>query len=813
MKREELKENLARHSVAFCEHNPDLKPWVEQIISLICRLAEKNKCDSTKMVEVTSKNYERMILGLAGSEIINPANAKNLQRLDDLFARWHADGLALVPSPVSVTKVNREYCIDWKSGDEVRVAAFNALWDYFLYRNLYASVRADKFTDEDFRACSALFALYGSGDLLVSSPAHVLANFSVQTMSFYQPWTISAWYKRAAFRWPISWPSAIYLFGLLAITPKRFRTHPYFFGDRYFAENVHKDTNSSPRIPLKTNSGRIILHDTFNKWLRMLSRLAEKSGVDIPAKLTLRTVIRAARIRAAMVFPPAIVSYLSAKLPCPPLDNYSWEAIHLGKVVETSELQEHEGHLENKRISRKKPVSDVQEKEKRKGEQFFRQALLILKNGHTQKLDKGIISRSIIDLANRLPAIPDHHGEQAYLGTVRAALLYLANRTIQPKTTLETLILEQKFLQDIATDIIGKKSLAALSEEESTGMCAEYMRSFNSSATQSQRRSLLKRFLSTVDKMSTRIFKQGLSMDLPNWRHPDLNISWNRKPRRILTPRHLVELVDDATSNMRDERDISLLAHLGFYCGLREREILSLSNDNCTSGLSEDVELDYSKTEAGIRRLPVSQLVPEPNRKIVVNHLKRMDGGQKSKPLIEDGPRSLQRFERQLARKFGASSHTLRHSAASMMVLKLCLAQNLVDDEPVSFGFEQLRKNLMVTQGDEFSKSAIVAFADGLMGPGWRKSWPMAIPVVSKLLGHLQPGVTVQVYLHVIELIAAHTRDLIEWPPMNQVQAAAMSKTSRTTLIKHLGLSDGELYTAEEIAVYMATRYLPNELF
>jgi integrase len=631
-------------------------------------------------------------------------------------------------------------------------------------------------------------------------------------MDFNETWTISGWYLKSAYRWPISWASAIYLMRLLALIPKRFRTDSFFFGRRYFEEAYDQEADSLIRKPVRKRGGAIVLHDVFSRWLRWLTRLARNDGADIPSDLSLRTAIKAARIRAAMVFAPAVVAYLSGKLPSPPLDDYSWQSIQTGTIEEVGGQSMQMPRRKNGFASVVKPAADLRTPEREQADTYFRHAELILIDGQAHRISKQQVAKSIIQIAEKLPRVPNNDGEQAFFGNIRAALLYAAYRATQLKTRLETLLTELNWLKEVIPHLLGKISLPSLSADELTDLASGYVRSFKSPSTQKQRRASLKRFLSFVQKNSERVLEKGLEMFEPNWNSPDISITWYRKPRRVLTRRHIDELISDGDGKEHDLYP-TIFSCLGFYCGMREGEMLALSNRDISHGLTDDLELSYSKTEAGIRRLPVSILIPEPYRELLVGYLHQKDGGRKSKPLIEDGPKSLQKFERQLAKRFGASSHTLRHSAASMMVLKLCLAQNLVSGEPVSVGLEQLRRHLKQTQGEEFSTDSVLAFAEELLGPGWRKSWPMTIPVVSKLLGHLEPGVTVQVYLHVIELIAAHTRDLIEWPPMTQVQAAAMSKTSRTTLIKHLGLSDGELYTAEEIAVYMATRHLPSELF
>jgi integrase len=818
MERNRLQLELVEHLKSFCEKNPDLETWSEEFSKLIQQAAAQNKFDQNSLVQVPPKAVDNLVKRLLGGKPAGPKAIEKFKRLDGLFTRLNAVGIALVPSPVPPVQVKRDYCVSCQSEDVLAVASFEELWSFFLYKDLLAksnfksALSKAGLSEEDHWACSALFALLGAGDLLVKSPAHSLANFSVEHMDCNRPWTITSWYKRKAYRWPVSWCSAIYLLRLLSIVPKRFREHTYFFGQCFFEENTNSDSHVSPRAPVRTRSGAILLHRVFNAWLRCLTQMAKSKGADIPVTLTLRTALRAARIRAAMVFPPAVVAYVSAKLPSPPLDWYAWQSIHTGTIENIDAWDEPEAYEDIIPVLTPNPASKVPATDQEKADRYFSQVEMALKNGHAIRRSRQNISKSIVNLAEQLPLIPIKHGRKAFLGTVRAILFYTAFRVEQPKTTIETILSEAKWFNEGSAGLFGARSLCALSAQELTDIVARYMRFTGSPQSQIKRRTFLKRFLIFVDRMGKRLFVPGAKMALPNWRAPELTINWNRKPRRILTPRHVNELISDET-NHDDKLRSKLIASLAFYGGMRRGEILALTNRNYKQGISIDLELSYSKTRSGIRRLPISVLIPESYFQQINGPLREAKSGQRSKPLIKDGVKSMRKLERRLSKRFAASPHTLRHSAASMMVLKLCLAQNLVGGKPVSSGLERFREHLAKTQGEEFSRNSILAFAEGLLGPGWRQSWRMTIPVVSKILGHLEPTVTVQVYLHVIEVIAAHTRDLIQWPDMTQVQAAAMSKTSRTTLIKHFGASGGDLYSAQEIAVYMATRYLPDHMF
>jgi integrase len=818
MNHDKMQRKLADHLKTFCKKNPDLKDWSDKFFKLIQQAAAQDKWDRNDLVQVPPKDVDNLVKRLLGGKPAGPKALEKFKRLDGLFTRLNAAGIALVPSPIPPVQIKRDYCVSFESDDVLGVASFEALWSFFLFADLmpdanYISMlNKAGLSEEDHWACSALFALLGAGDLLVQSPAHALANLSVERVDFNQPWTITSWYKRKAYRWPISWGSAIYLLRLMSIVPRRFRGHPYFFGPRFFEENTNSDSHISPRIPVRIHSGAILLHRVFNAWLRCLTHMAKIKGTDIPVILTLKTAIRAARIRAAILFAPAVVAYLSGKFPSPPLDNFAWQSIHRGTAKNIDAWDEHEACEDINPAPTPKPISKIPAADQERADRYYRQVELILKSGHAKKRSYQDISKSVMELAEQLPPIPVKDGKEAFLGIVRAGLFYIAFRVDQPKVTLETLLSEVQWLKEICIGLFGARSLCVLSSQELTDIVSRYMRYTGSPQSQIKRRTFLKRFLSSVHMMSKRILVTEASIALPNWRAPELTINWNRKPRRILTPRHVKQLISDETN--RDEKLRSkLIASLAFYCGMRRGEILALTNENYRQGMSNDLELSYSKTKSGIRRLPVSVLIPESYFQQVRESFREAITGQRSQPLIKDGVKSLRKLERRLSKRFAASPHTLRHSAASMMVLKLCLAQNLVDGQPVSSGLDRFREHLAKTQGEEFSRNSILAFAEGLLGPGWRQSWRMTIPVVSKILGHLEPTVTVQVYLHVIEFIAAHTRDLLKWSDMTQVQAAAMSKTSRTTLIKHFGASGGDLYSAQEIAVYMATRYLPDHMF
>jgi hypothetical protein len=166
---DQMQKKLASHLSAFVEDHPDLEDWGNEALKLVLKTAEKDKGASRSMVEVPAKALDDFVNGLTGSNNIGSQTAKKLKKLDSLFARWHADDLAYVPSPVPVAEIKRDYCVSYDDGDELLIASFDILWEFFLYRDLRSEtgqssiLNKSGMSEEDHMACGALFCVVGSG--------------------------------------------------------------------------------------------------------------------------------------------------------------------------------------------------------------------------------------------------------------------------------------------------------------------------------------------------------------------------------------------------------------------------------------------------------------------------------------------------------------------------------------------------------------------------------------------------------------------------------------------------------------------------
>lgn len=812
----QLKKGLTKVEEWAVQRNPDIADWSKEFKNLVLETAKKGKATELP-IAIKKPNVTALVKELAGEPPYKPKEESKLRQLNDsLLAGWHADNLAFVPAPPILVDFSPRSGMTFTAGDELLVNSLEMLWDFLLNNNLNPeknSTSKTKLTKEDHRACSLILCLLVSGDMLVDSPARGLAGFLLRNLDIGPIWTMVSWHKNNEFRWPLSWVTITNLMKLLALIPRRKRSGAYFLGDKYYETKSKGDHRE--RKPVKTKSRKILLHEIFNRWLAWLSAMAQEKGIHLPTELTLRSAIKAGRRRAALIHSQGVVQYLSGKLNTAPQDQNSWAALHGGIREEPSIKRTKTVKQINprriKNVDRKETEPTSVEKDQADG--VMREAISLIQGGFERKETYDAIALGLKRLAEKLPCIPAEDGEQAFQGGLRASLMYLGYCASQTNPPIETLQKEAIELQDLACSLLGRLSLASLSSDDLTSLAAEYMVSdSNSPDTLQQRRTFIKRFFRVTRAMGGKVFDSDLGMEDANWRHPEVQITWKRKARTVLTPCDLMGLIDGSDDEIT-RTALTYLASLGYYCTMREGEALSLTADNCRRGLDGyEMELTYSKTRSGLRALPISLMVPRQQRQVINDFLANKLGTKSDDGLLPEAERWLRILERYLAKIAGASFHDLRHSAASFLVLKLCLDHNLIDGEPISRDLEAFRDSLERIHGSEFSRKSLQELAEGLLGKEGRKSPPMFIPLISKLMGHLEPTITVQVYLHVMEVLAAYSRDLQPWPDMTQQQVVALTEVSPTTLIAKIGKRGGGKYTHHEIALFMAKRYLPADM-
>ncbi len=798
---------LQKRTETFLQNEADLQLWVQEL--LLTLLDKTNGLSELALpLRLSDTEVRRFVRRLAGEPPYPPRTQKKLERLDGLAALWLTAGLAYVPTLTPWHRLTRTHCVRFAAGNEEAAHTFRLLTEQFLYSQPFwpdpsgLTPERDAFglDEEDHRSCSAMFALLMCGDVLSRDLAVALADFSVNGLSTQEPWTMVARYGHQKRRWPLSWVSVLYLMRLLAWRRGQEPLAFMLFGPRYFTwaalekveEDRKKGRKSPLREPVKDARGRVILHRTFNKWLSWLFAWTCRSHPEAqryrPVKLTLNSAITAARILAATRCPPAVVTYLSGRMPSPPMDQPSWDALIHGKPAKINQVEESKEAAIAAAPSGGLDAAGASLGAQKQAEEALRSLRLLLMSLDQKHAlaSRQMVEGRILALAQTLPFLEAQDGDKAYLGHLKGALLYMAHRlhasTAQPRSLLG----EIAKVSDVALNLLGTRSLFLLTEEELTGLAVDYVQGYETYNSRRTAKAFLKRFLDFLLGHRQGHAAGEESSSPVNWRHPDLKLEHNLDARGIVTPSQFDEFLAGVQDG-RDQLGFTILGCLGMYCGLRESEAVNLTAYDIQVATELEVVIRQSKTPSGRRRLPVSVLVPPPWRETVVSYLRslwQIRGSSPQTPILPEPEKAMQRMERALKRGLGASSHVLRHSAVSLLVIRLYLAYNLMSGKPACPRTEELRGRLELLHGQLFSSTALLDLAQGLLGPGWRTSQPMIIPVASKLLGHAEPGVTVSVYLHALDFLAAATRALSPQQNLSLDQAAAMREVSARTILR-----------------------------
>ncbi|MBU2613845.1 hypothetical protein KJ925_05340, partial [Patescibacteria group bacterium] len=545
---DQLRKSLSTVQDWAVKKHPEIAEWSGEFKSLVLEVAKGDKV-TEQPVAIPKSKVMSLVQRLAGEPPYRPEAEHKLRQLNEtLLDGWNSSSLALVPAPPILVDFSPKSATAFAAGDELLIYSIERLWDFLMAHKLNPeknSTSNRKLTKEDHRACSLILCLLVSGDMLLDSPARGLAGFSLRNLDIGPIWTMVSWHKNNEFRWPLSWVTVTNLMKLLALIPRRKRRGAYFLGDKYYETKSKGDD----REPVRTKSRGILLHEIFNRWLAWLSSMAQEKGIHMPVKLTLRSTIKAGRRRASLIHSQAVVQYLSGTLPAAPQDQSSWNALHDGVREEPSPKRINIiEHRNQPRVDTSyKKVGELTAAEQDQADSMIREVQSLIQGGFDRKESYAEIARRLKKLAENFSRIPAEDGKKAFQGLLRACLMYLGYRASQTKPPIEILQEEAIELQDLACSLLGRLSLASLSSDDLTSLAAEYMvTESNSSDSLQKRRTFIRRFFQVTKAMGEEVFESGLAMEEANWRHPEVQIVWERKARKVLTPRDLMRLIDSS---------------------------------------------------------------------------------------------------------------------------------------------------------------------------------------------------------------------------------------------------------------------------
>lgn len=252
------------------------------------------------------------------------------------------------------------------------------------------------------------------------------------------------------------------------------------------------------------------------------------------------------------------------------------------------------------------------------------------------------------------------------------------------------------------------------------------------------------------------------------WSDSALHVYKDAKERAIVSFRDIDKLLAHITTQVEHNRlsaergaRFRIFCILAFFGGLRSREVVRLTvQDLVVMGPEILLWIRRSKTRHGIRLLPLHALIPDPYLTEVVDfhHAAAQGAGPAhDMPLLpgDDGQfcrssffgRPIGRFMKKIL-GFG-SAHTLRHGFATWFLVRTDL---LLHGRPEHLTTPEFSH--VVFEPHAMAQFSFVIFGKPLEAlPHGAKAFPRPVHILSTLMGHACPEITLSIYAHSLDWV------------------------------------------------------------
>jgi integrase len=505
---------------------------------------------------------------------------------------------------------------------------------------------------------------------------------------------------------------------------------------------------------------------------RHLARCVPPDSGTTSSPVSLRRLVRAARRRALDVFPPIIVSWLSGLLSCAPSTeetlrqladaspSRSSGANHSVPSADIDQMRVEMAELPDPEESQLSPEGDrlhfayleaceglraVQRRLERRNVTVGRASTLALAESVLDRLDHEVRAAT--------EAVPSVMMNLA--STLRWVVWQLkfphGTRQLRQKNAPSTIAIRVQPVRTLIELWLPDTRLVDLDED---GWIDFVLKAMSLRATTLKARTLMRKRLKALHAY---LWVYENRPDQPvsrvNWANPDLSVTARATVQDLLLPWEIdgvrACLVEDAKQR-GPLLDMFIL--LAAYAGLRRSEACGLRLGQVHLGNEILIRVDVSKTASGTGRwIPLHLLLPcedlERFRGFCANRLREAAGDPEAlllatvdRPTALDPKELARRVSRELKKRTGkrVTYHSLRHSFASLFPIRWFVAFH---------GREAVGSLKSLLDIPLFSEEALLRFRQ-LFG-SLNGNHPFEI--LSVLLGHSGPDVTVTSYTHTLD--------------------------------------------------------------
>ena len=336
----------------------------------------------------------------------------------------------------------------------------------------------------------------------------------------------------------------------------------------------------------------------------------------------------------------------------------------------------------------------------------------------------------------------------------------LSRQSLSPETILKYF----KKLQVFIFHSLDEVCLTDIDEpEELIDIICDCMDYYENPGSQAEVRKSFQSFLNWMAK-------KGLIEPI-KWNHPALRVYRDAKDRAIVSFDNIDKLLRDIDQSVQSRRRSRVLSEqaardrifiiLCFFLGLRSREAVRLMlTDFDVTRHGVLLWIRRSKTRHGIRCLPADLLIPEPYLTELVtfyHRAKERAGSSQTGPLLPDddgkvcrsayyGQRIGKRMKKVLT--FG-SPHALRHGFATWFLVR---SDFLLRGQPGQLSSSEF--DHPVFRELAMSRLSHLLFSRPLSEVSrGERALARPISLLSKLLGHSCPEITLSIYAHSLDWI------------------------------------------------------------